>query len=680
MYWLIALLVVLPACYTVFQPPLFVQFLENKAYDFRFLMRGAVDPGSEVVVIAIDEQSLDKLGRWPWPRITQAKLLHAMAAQQPAVMGVDIMFSESEVSQSERSLQDIESMLQEKGVLDADLSNKINDLKNAASPDRYLGQVLADYGHAVLAVALPMGGEIKPMHDALYDFTFTTLEKEEPFQLPMLARDSLVPVDDILDGVASLGSVNSSYDQDGAIRREPLYVKIDDGYYVPSFGLEIARHYLGISRADMYLSAGSAVELIGHGLMETDITGRMIINFAGPTATFRTVSAFDVIQGKVTDLHGKVLMLGLTALGTTDIHVTPFSRIPGVEKQAAVVENILHDKFMVLDEFTKAFSAIFIVCAAIFLVLLLPRSQAWVSASSVLVLLAVYTVGTQYLFEQYRFWIYLMVPAIAVFLLYTAMIGYRFFTEEKKSRQIRQMFSSYTTKKVVDQLLANPELALLGGSNREVTVMFSDVRGFTTYCESRTPEQVVSLLNDFLAEMTDVIFDWDGTLDKFVGDEIMAFWGAPAEQKDHAILAFCCTLAMMNRITEMKTAWVERGLEPMDIGVGLNSGDVVVGNIGSQGKKMDYTIIGDTVNLGARVEAITRNYNDYLIITEFTLERIQPYLIKDDEGTYSISMEQGSFDKIHVNPLEHVKVKGKDKPVMIYEIALTHWGTPAPKK
>ncbi|MDQ6998090.1 MAG: adenylate/guanylate cyclase domain-containing protein [Mariprofundus sp.] len=684
MYWIIALLIVLPACFAVFQPPLIVQFLENKTYDFRFIMRGERDPGPEVVIVGIDEQSLEHIGRWPWPRATLSKLLQKMAEQEPAVIGVDILFSEPELSQGEVSLRQIQDVLQQKQILDADLQGVIQRLQSEASPDQQLGRVLLDYAHAVLPIGMLMDHPEDKTHvlqDALFDFSFMMV-KEEAYQRPFWARQSLLPVDDVLDGVASLGHVFTSYDQDGVIRWEPLYVKMGsaeaDELYIPSFGLEVARHYIGLDKQNMQLLAGSAVVLDDY-VMSTDITGRVLINFLGHARTFKTISAYDVMQGKEHILKDKIVMLGMTALGTTDIHVTPFSRIPGVEKQAAVIENILHRNFMVKEEFTKIFTAAFIVLGAIFLVLLLPRTKAWVSAVCSVLLLIVYMVGTQYLFVYQRLWVDLMVPSGAILFLYTTMIGYRFFKEEAHSRKIRSMFSSYTTKKVVDELLEHPELALLGGTNREVTVMFSDVRSFTTFCESRTPEEVIASLNEFLSEMTDVIFAWDGTLDKFVGDEIMAFWGAPAVQEDHAALAFCCSLGMMDKITEMKKDWVSRGLEPMDIGVGLNSGNVVVGNIGCEGKKMDYTIIGDTVNLGARVEAITREYNDYLIITEFTWERLQPYLTEDTNGTYSIILPQGGFEQVHVRPLEEVKVKGKDKLVMIYEVAKESWGTPKPK-
>jgi len=674
MYWLIALLIVLPSCYAVFQPPVIIQFLENKTYDFRFLLRGARDPGVDIVVVGIDEQSLEKIGRWPWPRATLAKLLGKISEQQPAVIGVDIIFSEPELAQGQQSIQKIKGVLKKKNLLDKDLTGFIDQLQESSSPDKILGNVLFDSAHAVLPIGMIVDqsmAQADELPDALYDFSFMMV-KEEAYQLPIVAQRALLPVDDVLDGVASLGHVFTNYDLDGVIRWEPLYVKMGD-LYLPSFGLEIARHYLGVDKQHMQLLAGSAV-VLDDEVISTDPTGRVLINFMGPAKTFTTVSALDVMHGKGGSLKGKIVMLGMTALGTTDIHVTPFSRIPGIEKQSAVVENILHNNFMVREELTKLIIAAFILLSGLFLVLTLPRTRAWVSALCSLGLLSLYLVVTQYLFVTERIWVNLMVPSAAILFLYTAMIGYRFFTEEIKARKIRHMFSSYTTKKVVDELLEHPELALLGGTNREVTVLFSDVRSFTTFCESRTPEEVISSLNEFLSAMTDVIFAWDGTLDKFVGDEIMAFWGAPAAQDDHAVLAFCCAMGMMDKIVEMKADWISRDLEPLNIGVGLNSGDVVVGNIGCEGKKMDYTIIGDTVNLGARVEALTRDYHDYLIITEFTYDKVKPHLSEHSDGSFSIRLPQGSFERIHINKLEYVKVKGKDKPVMIYEIALEHWG------
>ncbi|MEI6153457.1 MAG: adenylate/guanylate cyclase domain-containing protein, partial [Deltaproteobacteria bacterium] len=243
-----------------------------------------------------------------------------------------------------------------------------------------------------------------------------------------------------------------------------------------------------------------------------------------------------------------------------------------------------------------------------------------------------------------------------IVIIYFVINAYKYATEERYAKRIRGMFSSYVTERVVNELIKHPDLAKLGGERREVTVLFSDVRGFTTFSEKHGPEKVVAILNEYLGEMTDIIFQWDGTLDKFVGDEIVAFWGAPLPQDDHAERAAKCALHMVRRLEELQEKWTAEGREALYAGFGLNTGDVIVGNIGAEGKKMDYTVIGDNVNLGARVEGLTRKYEADIIITEFTLEKLRPVMEKDPSW------------KIRVKGLDAVAVKGKLKPVYIYSV------------
>jgi adenylate cyclase len=238
--------------------------------------------------------------------------------------------------------------------------------------------------------------------------------------------------------------------------------------------------------------------------------------------------------------------------------------------------------------------------------------------------------------------------------------AYKYLTEERKAKELKKMFSHYVSPKIVEELLKNPELAKLGGYRREITVLFSDVRGFTTFSESRKPEEVVEHLNEYLHEMTDIIFKWDGTLDKFVGDEIMAFWGAPLEQPNHAELAIKCALNMSDKLEELQVKWKAEGKYPLDNGIGINTGDVLVGNFGSADKKMDYTIIGDHVNLGARVETLTRKYDSRVLITEFTFEKIRHLA------------EEGKLYRVDMKEMDTVKVKGKEIPVKIYGIHTVH--------
>jgi len=215
------------------------------------------------------------------------------------------------------------------------------------------------------------------------------------------------------------------------------------------------------------------------------------------------------------------------------------------------------------------------------------------------------------------------------------------------------MFSSYVSPKIVKELIENPDKARLGGERRVVTLLFSDIIGFTSLSERRQPEEVVSLLNEYFKEMADIIFRWDGTLDKFVGDEIMALWGAPLEQPNHAELALRCALNMSEKLNELQEMWRQRGSDTFDVGIGLNTGEVIIGNIGATGKKMDYTAIGDHVNLAARVEQLTRQYGTRILITENTYAHVEPLIKK------------GLLGHFELNELAKVKVKGKENEVKI---------------
>ncbi len=268
-----------------------------------------------------------------------------------------------------------------------------------------------------------------------------------------------------------------------------------------------------------------------------------------------------------------------------------------------------------------------------------------------------YVVVNQYLFSYQGLYLNFVYPFFNLVLIAGFSGSFNYLTEERRAHELKAMFSRYVSPKIVEQLIAHPEMAKLGGYRKEVTVLFSDVRDFTTFSEHRQPEEVVAHLNEYLHEMTNIIFRWDGTLDKFVGDEIMAFWGAPLDQPNHAELAVKCALNMSNRLDQLQKKWRDEGKAPLDIGIGLNTGSVLIGNIGSADKKMDFTIIGDHVNLGARVETLTRKYDSRILITEFTMAKIE-HLIKE-----------GTLWRVDMKEIDAVTVKGKDVSVKIFSIS-----------
>jgi adenylate cyclase len=259
-------------------------------------------------------------------------------------------------------------------------------------------------------------------------------------------------------------------------------------------------------------------------------------------------------------------------------------------------------------------------------------------------------------FSLWSWYVELVGPFSTIIFAYVFVTTAKHFTEERKAREVRAMFSRYVTERVVNELISNPGLAKLGGTRRETTVLFADIRDFTRFSEKHSAEEVVSMLNEYLAEMTDIVFRWEGTLDKFIGDAIVAFWGAPLAQENHAELALRCSLNMIRKMEEMTDRWTIEGREALQIGIGLNTGEVIVGNIGAENKKMDYTVIGDHVNLGARVEALNKKYGSHILITEFTLESVRDLVAS------------GRFGHLAIQGMDRVVVKGKENPVQVFQL------------
>jgi adenylate cyclase len=463
---------------------------------------------------------------------------------------------------------------------------------------------------------------------------------------PLQAKTALPPLLQFSSVANSIAHINMVPDEDGTLRWELLAVGYNGDYYAP-IGLRAAWLYRGLKKEDLALDFKGKV-LLGDTAIPTDDHGRMLINYRGPNGTFPVYSISDILDGTTPAgrFKDKIVLIGATALGIYDLRVTPFSpNMAGIEKHASVVDNILRGDFIHRTEASVVF---LIFLFAIVLGIAIPRLGAKAGAALFLALFAGYVGAVHFLFVIKGIWFNLVYPESALFFGYTSQTAYRFFTEERRARDIRKMFSSYVSKRIVDELIRDPSKAKLGGERKEITVLFSDIRGFTSFSEKHEPEEVVSILNEYLGAMTNIVFDSEGTLDKFVGDAVMALWGAPVGQPDHAERAVRCAIAMIKKLEELQKKWAAEGKTALDIGIGINTGDMVVGNMGAEGKKMDYTVIGDNVNLAARVEGLTRQYNNHIIITEFTYNKVK--------------------DIVRVNELGSVTVKGKQHPVVIYDL------------
>ena len=598
--------------------------LEAKLLDVRFKTRGKIAPPPAVVIAAIDEKSLAKLGRWPWSREVHARLVDALAKADAAVIAYDVIFPESERN------------------------------------DPRFARAIRESGNVVLPMALDFEKQAPPLPDPILENSaIASVEDAELFKqfAPTMSGGVLtVPVKGLKESAMSLGHINMFPDDfDGTLRWEHLLLGYDNALY-PSLGLRCAAAFLGIPAEKLTVRATQGVR-VGKTFVPTDHYGRMPINYYGPGQTFRHISIADILDGTAgkSDLENRIVFIGATAIGIYDLRVTPFSAaMPGVEKHASVAASILENRF--IKRASRLQDLLFLIIPGILLAFALSRQRlAWGAITSLAGLVVIGVCGYM-LFARLGLWINLACPLSNVVVMFMSVTAWNYAFEERYARRIRAMFSSYVTQTIVNELINNPDMARLGGEKREITVLFSDVKGFTTFSEKNSPEQVVAILNEYLGAMTDVVLRWEGTLDKFIGDAIVVFWNAPVTRENHAELAMRCALDMLHRLEELREKWEREGKPALSCGIGINTGEAVVGNIGAEGKKMDYTVIGDQVNLGARVESLTRRFDTDILITESTLTALQPVL------------DAGRMGHVSIRGMQRVIVKGKDQPVSVYGV------------
>ena len=640
------------------------EIVELKTYDFRFLSRGAKSPRPDVVMAVLDEKSLKSEGRWPWPRSKMAKLIEVLSRDGAKVIGFDIIFAEPDENSSIQFIRQIEQKMKHYRVENEGVKAFIEESKASADNDLALAEaVKASKAKVVLGYFFHMSqGEL--------DFELDDKDKEDQmrritgsrYPIVFLARqdraaDSFVRAYAPQANLALLagatdaaGYFNMIPDKDGVVRSMPLAIQCGKDIYSP-LSIQCIWNYLG--RPPLVVQVASyGVEGIrmGNLVIPTDENGHMLINYLGPEKMFPDYSITDILQGKVPKgaFKDKIVLVGATAIGLYDMRNTPFAAVyPGLEIHATVIDNILEKAFIHKPKWTRIFDAMAIVLFALILGLLIPRLSAIkgvVLTSGVFVL---YIFVAQWLFSHALLWVNMVYPLLGLVLIYTSLTIYRYLTEERERKKIRGAFSYYVSSAVVNEVLKNPEKLKLGGDMKELTVLFSDIRGFTTISEGLGPEQVHRLINEYLTAMTNIVFKHCGTLDKYMGDAIMAIYGAPVDQPDHAQQACDTALEMMQVLNELNAGWAREGKPVLDIGIGINTGMMMVGNMGSE-QRFEYTVLGDAVNLGSRLEGANKSYLTHILISEFTYDKVK--------GEF-LCMEMDS-----------VRVKGKTRSVKIYQL------------
>ena len=639
----------------------FLRFMELKALDLRMVSRGNLSSGGETVIVAIDEKSLSELGRWPWPRTVMARLVDQLKAYGVKVIGFDVIFSEPDDNASIKTISELSSEIARIGIPDTRLKGLLERKRGDADTDAELARSVERGKNVTLGYFFHISdkevGHLTPeqikagaadIANGRYQMVRAAKKIDE--HVFVRAYSAVTNIRKLTDAAENSGYFNAFPDSDGVIRWAPMVIRFEDDYYAP-LSLAMLLQYqewpmLSLKIADFGVESVRLDNLV----IPTDETGRLLVNYLGPAGTFPHYSISDVLHGRLSaDLFkDKIVLVGATATGIYDMRVTPFSAVyPGVEIHATVIDNILHQHFLIHSGWTKFIDFCMILVLGFIVGVVIPRARAARGVLLILVLLILFVGANTYVFSRYNIWLNLIYPVLTMMTIYLAITVYRYITEEREKKKIRGAFQYYLTASVINEMLKDPTKLKLGGDKKDLTVLFSDIRGFTTISEKLTPEELVHLLNEYLTAMTEIVFKYDGLLDKYMGDAIMAVYGAPLHQPDHRIRACRTALDMIESLKKLQQKWSEEGRPILNIGIGINSGDMVVGNMGSQ-MRFDYTVMGDSVNLGSRLEGINKEYGTSIIISEYTYEGVK--------------------DVLTCRELDSVRVKGKKLPVKIYEL------------
>jgi adenylate cyclase len=602
--------------------------LELKTYDMRLRALPRSAP-QHVTIAAIDEKSLAKLGRWPWSRSTFAELVQRLDQLGAKVIAFDVFFSERE---SARADAQFARAIAKSGKVVLGTVFLLN-----REEARHLGQ--GSLEAAMRAIAPQAIANVRAASGPRPEF-----QMDEPFGV-------LANIAELQKSAAHTGHINVLPDIDGVVRRTPLVLR-HDGRYFPAFDIQVARTFLGEPALSLDLADyGIAGVSIGERQIPLDEDGRLLVRYRGPERTFSAVSIADILGGKADAalLRDRVVLIGNTAQGIGDIRVTPYGRaFPGVEVRANIIEGLLEGDILNRPDWMKLVDVAGMIVIGLVMVGLLGRlGVAWAAVLAA-ALLAAYLFAATVLFRTEGLWLNVVYPSLLIVLLFLSATLVRYFFAFSEKRYLKLAFSHYVPPAVVDGLVSGADRLRLGGEKRDLTVLFSDIRGFTAMSEAMAPEDLVKLMNEYFTAMTDKVFEHRGSLDKYIGDAIMAVYGAPVGQSTHAALACRTALEMLTVLDELKTGWQPLGLPAIDIGIGINTGSMIVGNMGSA-SRFSYTVVGDSVNVASRIEGLNKTYGTNILVSEYTYE-----LVKDE---FPFARE-----------IDDIRVRGRQQPVRLYEL------------
>jgi adenylate cyclase len=604
---------------------------ESRFFDYR--MRNQLDPqkkSTEVALVKIDDYSLEKIGVWPIPRSIHAQMIDKLKVYGAKVVALDVLYPEKA------------------------------PVCGPSSPDTVLAESFknfqADGGRVFLSYTIGTSEEdsLKEAPVEMLNDTVVTQSSSDVNMHPYRIGRYTFPIEEFVASEVGMGSISSNDDPDGVFRQYLLVLNVDTIYF-GSLGFNAWEAFTNKKHDVKIFNDGTGELAVDGQKLEITNRGETKIRFLGGLENFSNVSLYDVLNAKDDDakmleaLKGKIVFVGSTALGAHDLRSAPIdSKMPGVLAHMNITHMLLN-KFFYKPTNESVKYSLYLLCLGMILFLIIQR----LGSASLDLLMTILILAGAYAADYYYF-----LPAgyeLRLFYCFFCFIAsyswntfLKFSEASKEKKQIKGTFARYVAPTIVDEMLKDPDKLHVGGFKRDITCLFSDVRDFTAISEGLSATELAHSLNMYMGRMTDVVFDTKGTLDKYIGDAIVAFWGAPLEIGNHAQYAVEGAITMMNILPEINAKFRELGRPEFKVGIGLNSGECNVGNMGSD-RIFSYTALGDNMNLGARLESLCKHYGAHILISEYTLKRIDVTNIK-------------------YRPIDKVIVKGKTKPVEIFEV------------
>jgi adenylate cyclase len=660
----------------------FLQSIEESSLDLRFETRGVRLHDNRIVIVGIDEKTLQQVGSFPLPRKAYAKLVNELNAGGARVIAFDATFPVPESNSATEALDKLRTDVT--SIAPPAVLTQINELEAASDQDARFASAMKNGGNVVLGHIFldqqrAQSANAKVSEDYLNIIWAHAFPQVSPVGFKLkegekadiawawekvgtVAQGVEANIAKLADAAASYGFIDIHPDSDDTLRHGLLVVRYKEQDFYPSLAVEVVRLYEKIPDQQVvaYISPNGLDHIeLGSHIVNHVLDGSTLINYTGPYRTYSQYSMWDVMSGALppNTFRDKIVLVGATAVGIGDIRTTPFqgqnTLYMGVEVHANIIDNLLHSQekgrgFLQRGPHEEMIDIGFILLFGVVFGFLFSRITPLYSTILVIVTLLAFGWFVYFSFASKGQWLSFVIPAATLAANYVGITSVRMVREESEKRKVRKTFSQYLAPGVIELMEKDPEKYLsMGGEMKELTILFSDIRGFTTISEKLTPNELVQLLNEYFGQMTEILFATNGTLDKFIGDAIMAFWGSPVPQEDHAFLSCSCALQMVSGLAELNQKLQRAGRPPIGIGIGLNTGLVNVGNMGSE-RRRSWTVMGDNVNLASRLEGITKEYHVQLIISEATYRHVASQFV--------------------CRELDKIRVKGKTLPVNIYEL------------